>query len=207
MYQRTAGHPLFMVHLVAYLAQQVALDTRSGETLATRIAAAIDVIPPGVQQLIALQLGRQSADEQRVLEAASLVGVEFAVASVAAALQVSSEMPETACAALAQQGLFLETSGLAAWPDGTLSGQYRFRHALYQQVLYQRLPEVQRVQGHQRVGTRLEGGYGARAGEIAAELAVHFEQGHDYRRAVQYVLEATRNAARRGAPQEVIALA
>jgi predicted ATPase/DNA-binding winged helix-turn-helix (wHTH) protein len=207
MYQRTAGHPLFMVHLTAYLAQQVALDTSAGEALAARIAAAVDVIPAGVQQLIELQLGRLSKDEQRVLEAASLVGVEFAVASVAAALQVSLEMPETVCAALAQQGLFLETSGLAAWPDGTLSGQYRFRHALYQQVLYRRLPAVQRAQGHQRIGTRLEVGYGARADEIAAELAVHFEQGRDYRRAVQYVLEATRNAARRNASQEVIALA
>ena len=160
-----------------------------------------------MQHLIALQLGRLSQDEQRVLEAASLVGVEFAVASVAAALQVSAEMTETACAALAQHGLFLETSGLAAWPDGTLSGQYRFRHALYQQVLYRRLSEVQRAQGHQRVGTRLEGGYGARAGEIATALAVHFEQGRDYRRAVQYVPQAAANATRRHAPHEVIALA
>jgi predicted ATPase len=207
MYQRTAGHPLFMVHLAAYLAQQVAFDTSADEALATRIAAAVDVIPIGVQQLIDLQLGRLSKDEQGVLEAASLVGVEFAVANVAAALQVASEIPETACAGLAQHGLFLETSGLVVWPDGTLSGQYRFRHALYQQVLYRRLSEVQRVQGHQRIGTRLEVGYGARAGEIAAELAVHFEQGRDYRRAVQYMLEATRNAARRGASQEVIALA
>jgi predicted ATPase len=54
------------------------------------LAAAVDVIPTGVQQLIELQLGRLSKDEQRVLEAASLVGVEFAVASVAAALQVSA---------------------------------------------------------------------------------------------------------------------
>ena len=191
MYQRTAGHPLFMVHLAAYLAQQVELDRISGEALETRIAAAVDVIPSGVQHLIALQLGRLSADEQRVLEAASLVGVEFAVASVAAALQVSLELAETACAALAQHGLFLETSGLAAWPDGTLSGQYRFRHALYQQVLYRRLSEVQRAQGHQRIGTRLEGAL----------------WGGDYRRAVQYLQQAVANATRRNAPHEVIALA
>jgi predicted ATPase len=93
------------------------------------------------------------------------------------------------------------------WPDGTLSGQYRFRHALYQQALYRGLTAVQRAQGHQRIGTRLEVGYGARAGEIATELAVHFEQGRDYGRAVQYVRVATRDATRRGAPLEVIALA
>jgi hypothetical protein len=121
MYQRRAGHPLFMVHLAAYLAQQVTLDTSASEALVTRMAAAVDVIPAGMQHLIELQLGRLSKDEQRVLETASLVGVEFAVASVAAALHVSAERAETVCAALAQHGLFLETSGLMVWPDGPLN--------------------------------------------------------------------------------------
>ncbi len=35
-----------------------------------------------------------------------------------------------------------------------------------------------------RIGERLEKGYGSRASEIAAELAVHFEEGKDYKRAV-----------------------
>ena len=56
-------------------------------------------------------------------------------------------------------------------------GSYRFQHALYQQVLYERLGTARRVQLHRRIGARLEAGYGARAGEIAAQLAVHFERG------------------------------
>jgi predicted ATPase len=50
-------------------------------------------------------------------------------------------------------------------------------------------------------------GYGARAGELAAELAVHFEQGRDYCRAVHYLQQAAAHAIRQNASQEVIALA
>src|SRR5262245_16252346 len=52
---------------------------------------------------------------------------------------------------------------------------------------------------------RLEVGYGARAKEIAAELAEHFVRGQDTRRAVQYLQQAAENATRRYAPQEVLA--
>jgi tetratricopeptide (TPR) repeat protein len=205
VYHRTAGHPLFMVHLAEYLVQQVGLDSSVAEATATLTAMA-DVIPVGVRQLIELQLEQLHGDEQRVLEMASVAGVECAGASVAAGLQMPLARLETICARLSQRGLFLEACGLAAWPDGTLSGQYRFRHALYQQVLYRRLTEMQQMQGHRRIGERLEAGYGARAGEQAATLAMHFVAGRDYPRAVRYLQQAAENAAYRCAPREAIEL-
>jgi predicted ATPase/DNA-binding winged helix-turn-helix (wHTH) protein len=204
VYQHTDGHPLFMAQVAAYLAPQVGLDSCIDEAVATPVAQALEAIPSGVQQLIELQLERLRPDEQQVLAMASVIGVEFAVASVAAGLQVSPEGPEAVCETLARQGPFLEACGLAVWPDGTLSGRYRFRHALYQAVLYRRLAEVQRVQGHQRIGARLETGYGARAGEIAVELAVHFERGRDPERALTYHTQAGTYALTRFAYQEAI---
>jgi predicted ATPase len=38
--------------------------------------------------------------------------------------------------------------GLAEWPDGTVSGRYRFRHGLYQSVLYEQVGEARRVRLH-----------------------------------------------------------
>jgi predicted ATPase len=179
IYQRTDGHPLFMVHLVAYLAEQAERAASAEGELAARVAAAAEAVPSGVQQLIELQLGHLSPEEQDVLAVASVAGVEFAVASVAVGLQTSLDWPEAVCEGLARQGQFLEACGLAVWPDGTVSGQYRFRHALYQQMLYRRLAAVRRMQGHRQIGVRLEAGYGAHTAEIAAELAVHFERGQD----------------------------
>ena len=68
---------------------------------------------------------------------------------------------------------------------------------LYQEVLYERVTAGRRVRLHRRIGEREEQAYGEQAREIAAELAVHFEQGRDYRRAVQYLQQAGENALRR----------
>ncbi len=62
-----------------------------------------------------------------------------------------------------------------------------FVHALYQNVLYGRLPASRRVQLHRRIGERGEEVYGERAKEIAGELAMHFERGRDYKRAAKYL--------------------
>jgi predicted ATPase len=141
-----------------------------------------------------------------VLEAASVAGVEFSAAAVAAGVAIPVEEVEQRGAALARRGQFLRVSGTAGWPDGTVAARYTFLHALYQEVIYDRVTATQRRAQHLRVGEREEAAYGERAGEIAAELAVHFEQGRDYRRAVQYCRQAGENAIRRSASQEAIRL-
>ncbi len=82
---------------------------------------------------------------------------------------------------------FLDDTEVTTWPDGTSTGSYRFRHALYQQVLYAQLGAARRRQSHRHIGLRLEAGHGARAGEIAAQLAANFERGGEVERAVRYL--------------------
>ena len=94
--------------------------------------------------------------------------------------------------------------GEAAWPDGTVSGRYGFRHALYQEVLYQRLGSGRRMRCHRAIGTRLEAGYGVQAARIAAALAGHFERGHDAERAVRYRQQAAAQALERYAYPEAV---
>src|SRR5262249_43673865 len=85
-------------------------------------------------------------------------------------------------------------AGGAGWPDGTVAGRYAFIHALYQEVLYARVSVGEQVGLHLRTGARLERAYGARAGEIAGELATHFDHGRDFARAVRYRTEAAGRA-------------
>ena len=70
--------------------------------------------------------------------------------------------------------------------------------------MYDGVAAGRRIQLHRKIGDWEEGRYGHRAREVAAELAVHFEQGQDYRRAVQYLWQAGKNALRRSANQEAI---
>jgi predicted ATPase len=81
---------------------------------------------------------------------------------------------------------------------------YGFRHALYQHVLYDHIAQARRVRLHRQIGERLEAGYGEQAKENATELAVHFEQGRDYQRAVRYLEHAGKNAVQRSAHREAI---
>jgi predicted ATPase len=85
-----------------------------------------------------------------------------------------------------------------------VSGRYGFRHALYQEVLYQRLSVHGRMRLHRQIGEREEAAYGEHVHEIAAGLAVHFERGQDAARAVQYHTIAAQRAVRVHAHQEAL---
>jgi predicted ATPase len=195
IHQRTEGNPLFMVNITEeWLAR--------GEVESAELGAST---PATIQQMIERQFDHLPPAEQQVLTVASVAGMEFAAAAVAAGTETTVERIEAHCAALVRRGHFLQASGVSEWPDGTVAARYGFLHALYQEVLYERVTAGQRQRLHQRIGEREEQAYGARAGERAAELAVHFERGRDYRRAVQYHGQAAQNALRRSAPQEASA--
>jgi predicted ATPase len=98
----------------------------------------------------------------------------------------------------------LRSIGIDEWPDGTVAGRYVFIHALYHNVVYERITAARRIYLHRRLGTREEEAFGLQAREIAAELAAHFEHGRDYRRAVQYLRYAAETASQRYAHREAI---
>lgn len=112
---------------------------------------------------------------------------------------------EERCAAFARRGQFVQAGESGEWPDGTMTAGYRFVHTLYQEVLYERLTVARRVRLHGGIGERIEQGYGTRASEVAVELAMHFERGRDYERAVRYLHVAGETAMRRHAHREAVA--
>jgi predicted ATPase/DNA-binding winged helix-turn-helix (wHTH) protein len=201
IHQRTEGNPLFMVNVVDYLSAQGVL----GESGETQPAVQIEV-PESIQQMIEKQLDRLTPEEQRVLEAASVAGAQFSAAAVAAGVKMTTGDVEACCTGLVRRELFLRTNGVSEWPDGTVATRYHFLHALYQEVLYERVPAGQRSSVHKWIGEREEQAYGDQARVIAAELAVHFERGRDHRKAIRYLQQAGENALRRSANMEAISL-
>jgi len=204
--QRTDGNPLFMVSVVdAMVRQGVLQEGAAGWIVPGGLAAVARELPESLRHLIEQQLGQLSPEDQRVVEAASVAGVEFSAAAVSAGVNSEGIDVEERCAALARREQFLQARGTVEWPDGTVAARYGFIHAVYQEGVYERVPAGRRVWLHQRIGARQEAGYGAQAWEIAAELGVHFERGRDTPRAVQYLWQAGRKALQRSAHQEAIA--
>ena len=98
-------------------------------------------VPENLRQLIEQQLARVSPDERKILEAASVAGAEFSAAAVAAGIEQSTRGSR-------RHSVRLGTTGaIPAYPEGRASGRMgrsrhaiRFLHALYQEVLYERIP-------------------------------------------------------------------
>ena len=194
LHRRTEGNPLFLTNVVDHWLPR-GLFEKSLEELSLDL-------PDTVTALLDRQLAMLSPDEDAILEAASVAGREWAVATVAAALDRTEEDLEPFCDGLARRGLFLNACGRANWPDGTVSARYAFVHDLHRETLYSRIPPRRKSRLHVRIGARLEAGYGAQARDMAAELAVHFVQGNDVPNAVRYLRYAAEHALARSAHRE-----
>jgi predicted ATPase len=208
IHERTEGNPLFMVNAVEYLLTGGLIVKHEGTwELVVEIEKVEVGVPDSIKQMIEKQLDNLSAEDARTLEAASLAGAEFSTLAVVAALEEDCGVVEARCDRLARQRQFIHDCGVQVLPNGETVGRYGFIHALYQNVLYDRVSPSKRVELHRRIGERGEEVFGERAREIAAELAMHFERGGDYKRASKYLQRAADNAIRRFAYQEAVTLA
>jgi tetratricopeptide (TPR) repeat protein len=205
LHQRTEGNPLFLVTVVDELVRRgVIRQGPAGWALVGGVEAALGGVPESLRQFVEQQLEQLPPEAPQILEAASVVGLEFGAAAVAAGVEQGVEAVEDCTAALARRGQFVQTQGVVEWPDGTVMACYGFRHALYREILYERVPMGRRLRWHRQIGLRLEMGYGPRAREIAAELAEHFLRGRDYGQAVRYLAQAGEQAIARSAHREAV---
>ncbi len=203
VYRRTEGNPLFMVNLVEYLIDQKMIEAKKESwELRVDLSEIEHEVPANLRQLIEKQIERLSPDERSVLEGASVAGVECSSVAIAAGLDMPIERVEKHCEELARRHQFLSPAWVVELPDGTITPRHRFIHILYRDVPYRLMAPMRRSQIHQRIAERGVAIYGSRASEIAAELAMHFEQSRDWPRALEYLIQAAENATRKSAHHE-----
>jgi predicted ATPase/DNA-binding winged helix-turn-helix (wHTH) protein len=193
--ERTGGNPLFMTGIVKEL-------TRQGS--AERVLGKFMSIPHDTRRFIDRQIDELHESDRNLLTAASVIRREFSTAAVAAVLEADITEVENACARLARHGVFIVAAGSTDWPDGTRTELYSFRHDLYRDLLYDRLPARRRALSHVRAGRRLEVAWSGRLEAIASELAEHFERGNEPVLAIPHHQHAAAKALRRSANQEAI---
>jgi DNA-binding winged helix-turn-helix (wHTH) protein/predicted ATPase len=207
IYQHSGGNPLFMAAIVQDLLKDGLIAQEQGRWTLTRPLQKIAPgIPDTLQQMIELQFELLSMPEQRILKSASVAGERFSVWTISSTLELDSERIENFCEELVEKKQFIQSAGILELANAEFSAHYEFRHSLYREFLYRRLSEVIRSKLHRAIGQRGEELYGKRAREIAAELAMHFDRGRDYKRAAKYFQQAADNAIRRFAYQEAVGL-
>jgi DNA-binding winged helix-turn-helix (wHTH) protein len=193
----TGGNPLFTIGLLGELEHHGVLKAAYDRWQLTIPPADVGAHHPDtVIRLIDNQIDRLTADEQRVLEAASVAGAVFNSAVVAFALDLEPDRADAICELLANECRFLSVMGTETWPDGTIQYRYAFTHAMIQYAALSRSPSARNRLLHCRIGECLEQAYGPDSESIAAELASHFDEGHQFLKAVQYYVTAGERAVR-----------
>jgi DNA-binding winged helix-turn-helix (wHTH) protein/tetratricopeptide (TPR) repeat protein len=204
IHRHSDGNPLFMVAMLDHLRQQGVLSQVDGHWTMTVPLADVDPgVPETLRQMLEMQLQHASDAEQLLLKCASVSGQHFSGWSVATMLESDVGSSDEMCEALADRQQFIKYAGVREFA-GAPTPLYEFRHALYREVLYRRLKPAQRVTFHRRLAVALEEHCTPQT-EIAAKIALHFEEGHEYDQAIRYLLRAAENATRRYAHAQSIA--
>jgi tetratricopeptide (TPR) repeat protein len=205
IHRHSDGNPLFMTAMLDHLVQQGVLAGANGRW---RLLVPLEEIDPGVpetlRQMLEMQLQHLTEGERQLLKCASVAGHHFTAWSAATMLDADLADIEDKCQALAEGQQFLKSSGARELFGGALTLEYEFRHSLYREVLYRGLSPTERVSLHRRLAGGLEGLRTPVEPEMAAEIALHFEEGREYERAVRYLVMAGENATRRHAYRESI---
>jgi DNA-binding winged helix-turn-helix (wHTH) protein/tetratricopeptide (TPR) repeat protein len=203
VHHRTDGNPLFVLNV---------LDDASARALIThvegawRLSPAADDpeihVPESISQMIEARFERLAPEQKSLLETASVAGLSFDLSLLNSGNVEEDLTAESCCDELARKELFLRP---AAGADANL--RYDFTHALYREVIYRRIPKVQRVRLHRMIGERIESRSAERVDEMAAELALHFAECREFARAIRYLRTlARRSATRQALPEALDAL-
>jgi tetratricopeptide (TPR) repeat protein len=124
--------------------------------------------------------------------------------AIASALDMPPESIEDACEGLCERGQFIKSAGFEEFDSATASASYEFKHSLYRQVVYSALSDVVRSRLHRSVGQRLLKLRISDRPELASELALHFERGREYDRAINYLILTSENITRKFAYRDSI---
>jgi tetratricopeptide (TPR) repeat protein len=193
--KRTDGNPLFTVSLLDFLAGSGDI-VHNGVSwnLGSPPAQMVQKIPDSVRAMIRQKSEVLEPDARLALQYASIEGEEFLSSVVARLLDTDQLNIEEGLVSLAQNHRLIRVLGEEELPDGALVTRYAFAHALYQNVFYEEIVGARRTQLHAIAGEQLLKHHGDLAPRIAGQLAMHFERGRNWVRAVEFLMIAAANA-------------
>jgi DNA-binding winged helix-turn-helix (wHTH) protein len=201
LHAHTDGLPLFIVNVVDDLLSQGVLRAAPGGFGEAALQAAWNV-PENLLGVIEKQVERLPGELRILLAMASACGMEFRPETVAFAMSQSAAWVHERCDRLTRRLQWLREVEAGRRADGALDARYTFRHALYRHALYQRMSTATKVEAHHRIAQSLEKSREAGVAVPSAELALHYERGHDPLAALRHHRDAAANAMSHFAPTE-----
>ena len=207
IHAKTEGSPLFMADLVRYLRDSGSIVEQSGTwVLARAVSDMPRDLPESVRSMIARKIEQVDERDRALLLAASVQGTEFDSAIVSEAMELDPAEVEQRLDLLERVHVFVKRGAEYEFPDLTLTLQYQFVHALYQNMLYASLQPTRRAALSGRVAKALVA-HGEDTPASAARLAVLFEAARDFATSARYYFIAAQHSVGIFAFREALSLA
>ncbi len=195
VHRKTEGQPLFATSLAQFLVERGDIARVGEYWMLKRPFSELDLeVPVNVRKMLHRKLDFLDAEDRCALEYASVQGEEFSSVLLAGLLRTGIVVLEERLDRLDKAHRLIQTIGEDDLPDGTVSTRYRFAHVLYQNALYHDVVKTRRVLLHREAGYLILRTYGHDARRLATQLAMHFERGRDFGRAVEFLIQAGDNA-------------
>jgi tetratricopeptide (TPR) repeat protein len=189
--RRSEGNPLFLLNVLNHLLASGAVEKSGGGVVVRRSLSSVDhTLPEGIAAVLRQKAERLDEGDRKLLEAASVDGEQFTAALVARVTGEDEAEVEERLRDLAARHRLVEPAGELEYPDGTPTHRFRFAHSLYQHAFYDELAPKRRESLHRKAGEALEQFFAARPQAALVPLAVHYEKGREFRRAIEKNLAA-----------------
>ena len=178
LHQQTEGNPLFLHHIVRSLIDQGHISAGQA-SLPSHI-----IVPEGIRDAISLRLDRASPDCLALLQTAAILGRNFMIPILEKTTpNYSIELVDEA-----------EALGILL-PSNAALGRWQFTHSLIAEVLYERVPPMQRIRMHADAANAIEQLFGIDDSESLVAVAYHSFEGQLFI-GTQRVIELTCKAGR-----------
>jgi DNA-binding winged helix-turn-helix (wHTH) protein/tetratricopeptide (TPR) repeat protein len=196
LHARTDGVPLFVSSVIA----EVMESTTDTADMEQRLAAI--AVPENLAAIIDHYIDRLDDGQRVLLQAAAVCGVEFRIETLALALGRDATEVGEACERMVREHMWL-TAAKGGERGEASETPYAFVHALFREVLYERMAPLARASLHRQVGVALE----REGSRIApAELAMHFDRGRQPLTALRYYAQAAEAALSHFSPTDCMTL-
>jgi DNA-binding winged helix-turn-helix (wHTH) protein/tetratricopeptide (TPR) repeat protein len=205
VHAHTDGLPLFVANVADSVIAQTGGNAWALRELTQSTSGSLPV-PDSLAGVIEKQIDRLPEETRGLLEAASVLGMEFRASYLAAMLDRDIDWVCDECDHLVRRQFWVRLAGIDELADGGIDPRYAFQHAIYKHVFYQRASVPQRVQWHRRALKQLESVRAAGTPVPAVELAAQAERGHQFAPALRYYGEAADFAVAHFAPNEALGL-
>jgi len=171
----SGGNPLFIEQMLSMLIDDELLREQAGRWVFSGAAEVVSV-PGTVSSLLGARLDRLGPVERRVVESASVIGLEFSSGAVSVLVQDGDARTdlEHPLAALCNKQLIRRAEPGAA-------DDFHFSHILVRDTAYARLLKRTRARLHERFAAWLTDTFRSRLAEYEEFLGYHLEQSFRYR--------------------------